>query len=216
LEHCVARISKYIRDSKLDAKNISSQNKKNCQSLISYLHSFVFNYQINSFNKQNDKDLFESVFVSYCYDKPDLTKEELDKMAILATEKVIASSKLKQIYTLEKEQDRSLEETGKIAMNLIEAINTQTNEYNQSIKRQQSLYNDLTEKRSERLKGKIKESASVLHLVELWKNEESRERMIKIANQKRDKVKAEIDRLETLDDLICSINGMSKDEALNG
>ncbi len=215
-EHCVKRINRYIRDSKFDAKNLSSQQKKNCQMLISYLHSYRLNHQVNALSKQDDRDLFESVFISYCYDKPDLTREDIDKMIILATESVISANKLRMIEILQVEMQKSLDDNSNVKMGIVDSINTINTEYNGSVKRQRELYNDLNEKRSERLKGKIKESASVLHLVELWKNEESRERMIKIANQKRDKVKAEIDRLEDMDDLIASISGLSKEEALNG
>ena len=215
-DRCCARINKYVDNSNFNFKTLSAQQKKSCQSLMSYLNSYTFNHQANSYSMTEDRDLFESVFISYCYDKPDLTREEVDKMIIIATEKVIAANKLKNIELLQTEQKRQLQEENKIALNIIEAINVQNQEYNGSVKRQQSLYNDLTEKRSERLKGKLKETASVLNLIELWKFEETRNKMIKIANQRKEKLKEEIDRLSNMDDLIGIIAGLDKSEVLNG
>ena len=215
LDKCCARINKYIRDAEYDYKNLTSQQKKQCEGLISNLHSYRLNYQINSYSKMEDRNLFESTFISYCYDKTDLTREDCDKTIILATESVIAANKLRTIEMLQNEQDRSIETDNKVAMNIVEAINTATTEYNASIKRQQSLYNDLNEKRSEKLKGKMKEAASVLNLVEIWKQEDKRMKMLKMANARRDKLKQEIDRLESMDDLIVQIHGLSEEEALN-
>ena len=64
---------------------------------------------------------------------------------------------------------------------MVEAINTAQNEYHQSVNRQQKLLESLKEKRSDRLKNQLKENASILNLVEMWKSEESRTKMIKLA-----------------------------------
>ena len=170
---------------------------------------------MNTYMNMDDRNLFESVFVSYCYDKSDLTREDCDKTIILAAESVIASNKLKYIELFQIEQERSIRETQRVSMSIVEAINTATTEYNASIKRQQSLYNDLNEKRSEKIKGKMKEAASVLNLVEIWKQEDKRIKMLKMANERRGKLKEEVDRLDNMDDLIVQIVGLSEEEALN-
>ena len=70
-------------------------------------------------------------------------------------------------------------------MSLVEAINTAQTEYNQCVNRQQKLLSDLKQKRSDRLSKQIKENASILNLVQMWKAEESRKKLIKIAETRK-------------------------------
>ena len=62
----------------------------------------------------------------------------------------------------------------------------------------------------------MQESASILNLVELWKDEESRNKMIKIAEIRKKNVSAEIERLSSMEDIKSRIMGISEEEVLNG
>ena len=55
-------------------------------------HTFRFNHQINSLAATTDRELFESSFIRYTFDKGDLTQEEVDQYIVLATEVVIAAN----------------------------------------------------------------------------------------------------------------------------
>ena len=101
-------------------------------------------------------------------------------------------------------------------MALVESISTAQTEYNQSVNRQQKLLGDLKEKRSDKLRSQIKENASILNLVQTWKDEESRKKMIKLADLRKKVVKKEIDHLSDIDELKGIIMGLTKDEGLNG
>jgi hypothetical protein len=101
-------------------------------------------------------------------------------------------------------------------MSLVEAINTAQNEYNQCVNRQHKLLGDLKQKRSDKLSKKIDNNASILNLVEAWKDQETRKQMIELANRQRGSLENEIEKLADMDDLKCRILGISKDEALNG
>jgi hypothetical protein len=214
VERVITRINKYKRDANFDAKKLAPRQKKQCASLISYLHTYRFIHQMNTYQSVGDRTLFESTFIKYTFDKEDLTEEDVDQYIILAGEVVIASSIQGTISLLQEEQDRIVQEQGKMSMVLVEAINTARTEYNASVKRQQSLYKDLVHERSKRIKAE-KEGVTVLNLVELWKQEESREKMIKIANERRERVKEEIEKLENMSDLIGMIAGIDKNEVLN-
>jgi hypothetical protein len=111
--------------------------------------------------------------------------------------------------------DAQIESDGKIPMTLIEASNSARNEYNQCVTRQQKLLNDLKVKRSDRLSKNIKENASILNLVYLWKEEETRKKMIRLAETRKAAVKEEIDRLMTIDEIKCKIVGLSEDQILH-
>ena len=73
----------------------------------------------------------------------------------------------------------------------------------------------MKEKRSDRLKNQLKENASILNLVELWKDEESRVKMIKLAELRKKAVKDEVEKLSNMDEIKARIMGISEDEVLN-
>ena len=101
-------------------------------------------------------------------------------------------------------------------MSLVESISTAQTEYNQCVNRQQKLLESLKEKRSDRLKKQIADNASILNLVEMWKEEESRKKMIQLAEMRKEAVKDEITKLGTMDEVKARIMGISEDEVLNG
>ncbi len=214
-DHVVARINKYKRDANFDAKKLTPRQKKQCNSLISYLHTYRFIHQMNTYQDVGDRTLFESTFIKYAYDKDDLTEEDVDQYIILAGEVVIASSIQGTISLLQEEQDRIVAEQGKMSMVLVEAINTARTEYNASVKRQQSLYKDLVHERSKRIKAE-KEGASILNLVSLWKEEKSRKEFIAIGDANRKKLKNAIEELSNMEDVKARIYGISQAEILDG
>jgi len=209
------RINRYVHEG-IDKDKITSRQKSAINAIIGYMHTYRFLHQINSYSSNIDRELFESSFVRYTYDKPDLTQEEVDQYIVLATEVVISANIQETIQTLQNQIDAEVDGGGKIPMALVEAISGARDEYNQSTIRQQKLLNDLKVKRSDRLSKQIKENASILNLVQMWKEEESRIQLIKLAERRKAMVKNEIDRLSTMDEIKCRILGISEDEVLNG
>ena len=67
-----------------------------------------------------------------------------------------------------------------------------------------------------RVKKQIADNASILNLVEMWKEEESRKKMIQLAEMRKEVVKDEIKNLGTMDEVKARIMGISEDEVLNG
>ena len=74
----------------------------------------------------------------------------------------------------------------------------------------------LNVKRSARLSKQIKENASILNLVQLWKDEESREKLIKLAELRKSVLKEEVENLSSMDEVKSRILGLSEEEVLNG
>ena len=215
IERVVTRIKKYIKETEdWDTKKLTPRQKKQSESLFGYLHSFRFKYQMDTYEDPSYKELFESSFIKYCYDKDDLTQENIDQYILLCSEIVNLSEIQKTISLLQSEQDRSLAEEGKMSMTVVEAIKTATQQRNECVKKQQDLYKSLTQERSDKLSEEIKDKASLLNLVNLWKNEETRKQMIAIANERKKKLGDEIDRLESMDDLRVRLVGISRNEIL--
>lgn len=214
-ERMIAKINKYILDG-IDKNKLTYKNKKDISSLIGYMNTFRFSHQINIYDDEKDRELFESSFVRYTYDKNDLTQEEVDQYIVLSTEVVISSNIQQTINVLQNQIDLAMQEDGKIPMALVEASNTARKEYNDCVNRQQKLLNDLKVKRSEKLSKQVKETASIINLVQMWKEEESRAKLLKMAEMRKIVIEKEIDRLSSMDEVKCKILGISKDEILNG
>ena len=220
-ERAISRINKFVGRPDvptIEKEKITPRQRKEVNALIGYLHTYRFIHQMNSYPSQTERDLFESSFVRYTNDKSDLTQEEVDQYIVLATEVVISSNIQARVTRLQILLDDTANDTEgrRISMSLVEAINTAQTEYHQIVNRQQKLLDDLKEKRSDRLKKEIKENASILNLVQLWKDEESRIKLIKLAELRKLSLKNEIERLTTMDEIKGKILGLSEDEALNG
>ena len=213
----LVRVNKYVHNG-IDKEKITAKIKKNLSTLIGYMHTFRFLHQMSTYAIETDRDLFESSFVRYTWDKSDLTQEEVDQYIVLSAEVVIASNIQRRVERLQQLLDQNAEDTEgrRMAMSLVEAINTAQTEYNQCVNRQTKLLNELKEKRSQRMSKMLQESASILNLVELWKDEESRNKMIKIADLRKKNLSKEIERLTSMEEIKSRIMGISEEEVLNG
>jgi hypothetical protein len=213
---CVARVNRYICQ-ELHHDKLSPNLKKGLHALIAYMSTHRFLHQIKTFTDIDDRILFESEFIRCTYDKEDLTAEEVDQYIVYATEVIIGGSILRRVQKLEEEQDRQIEDgDGRINMALVDAVKSLRDEYNKCAKRQQDLIHSLKIKRSERLSTAIKETASILNLVNMWKEEDSRKQLIELAIRETQGLKDEINRLGTMDELKARILGLSDDEILYG
>ena len=217
LDKTILLINGYVHN-KIDKKKITAKQKKEVDSLIGYLNTYRFIHQINTFDNNRDRKLFESSFVRYTYDKSDLTQEEVDQYIVLSTEVIISSSIQARSERLQQLLDTAAEDSEgrRVAMGLVQAISAAQTEYNQCVGRQNKLLGDLKEKRSDRLKSQIKENASIIHLVQMWREEESRNKLIKLAELRKQAIKKEVKKLSSMDEVKARIMGISEDEVLNG
>lgn len=214
---CISKIEKYVHE-KIDEKKLNQHQIKNVDSLISHLHVYRFNHQINAYDSRVDRELFESTFIRYVWPKAsDLSSEEVDQFIILSSEVVITASIQKRIETLQRLLDDAAAEEKNddnkrhISMSLVEAIGKQQDEYHQSIIRQQKLLSDVNVKRSVRIKDKVSENQSLVSLIEFWKNYENRQQLIALAELRKEKLKEEVSRIKNLDQLKAEIFGVGED-----
>ena len=207
-----------ILDSGIDKEKITPRQKKSIDKLMGYLHTFRFVHQISNYNHETDRELFESSFVRYTHDKSDLTQEEVDQYIVLSGEVVIASNIQRRVGRLQNLLDETAmdNEGRRISMSLVEAISTAQNEYNSCVNRQHKLLSDLKQKRSDRLSKQIHDNASILNLIETWKEEQGRKELIRIAELRKRVVKDSVDELSTMDQIKARIFGISEEEAING
>jgi hypothetical protein len=216
LQHALARINRFLHHG-LNETKLTPKNKRDIHSLIGYLHSYRFLSQINAYEDNDDKYLFESEFIRCCYDKNDLEESEVDQYIIYASEVVIGRVLTKRIATLEAEQDRQLEESnGRINMALVDTVKALRDEYNKCVKRQNDLLKTLKGERQERINSQIKDTASILNLVNLWKDEESRKALLALAEKEKDLLKEGIEKIKSMEETKAYILGLSDNEMMYG
>lgn len=208
------RINKYILNG-INQEKITPQQRKNCHALLGYLHAYSFVSQINAYQTEEDKELFESTMIRTCYDKDDLTEEEVDQYCTYAANCVIYKQISNRIEQYQRIQDEDLAAGGRPNMTLVEAVDTLSRERNECFKRQDKLLSHLKGTRSERLAKARTENSSILNLVTMWKQEESRKKMIKLAEVRKQKLEKDIKELEGMPEFVANIMGISIEEALN-
>lgn len=217
LDKVLKTANKYVNCT-IDKDKLTINQKKGLAMLINYLHTFRFIRQMNSYDRDEDRQTCEDAFVRYTYDKPDLTQEEIDQYIELANQ-VVRSFKIQR---RSEGMQRVLEDLTnsaadpKVSMSWVEAIGKAGTEYDQCLKRCNDLLDDLKEKRSTRLSKSIKENASILNLVQMWRNKEERDKMIKYVQLEQDAIAQEVDKLTSMDELKARIFGLNKEDILNG
>lgn len=216
-DQTIYRINKYLNLG-WSLENLKATRIKQVEVLQRYLNTFSFCYQINTYKREDDRKLFEDAFIRYTYDKSDLTQEELDQFITLCTEVVTASTILQQVEDLRQLlRQASAEEDGRnIKMSLNEAISSLQTEYNQCRNRQNKLYKSLVDDRSKKIQERKEENASILNLVQAWKDEERRKSIINLAEAQKQNLEEEARRLSSMDELKAVIRGVDIDEMVYG
>jgi hypothetical protein len=213
------KVNEYINYFNGNYSSLNAQQKKNIDKLMEYMATFKFLRTMNSLDSEMDRKTCEDGFVRYTYDKPDLTQEEIDQYVELSNHIVQGFKIQKRSEKLQVQLDtitNNDSDSQKYSMGLVEAIGKASTEYHQCLDRQKKLLESLTEKRSQRLSNQIKDNASILNLVQLWKQEESRQELLKIAELEQKAIAGEVERITTVEDIKARIMGLNKDVILKG
>lgn len=216
-QQVIARINKYVENANLSEDTLTGKQRKDVRALIGFLYTYRFRYQINTYEDEKDRDLFESTFVRHTYDKHDLTEEEVDQYLSLAIQIVNTANIQVEIDVLKRSlREAAEEEDPKISMSIVEAINQARAGAQKAESTCQKLIEDLKGKRSTRLEKQLRENASILNLVQLWKEEVSRKRLIRLQQLRQEKLKEAVKEIMGMDELRARILGLSEEEIYNG
>lgn len=210
----LARIKKYTKR-EFKENDLSPRQKKEIESLINYLQSYRFTAQINTYVSQRDRDLFESQFIRFTYDKHDLTEEELEQYILLSTDAVTLQNIQKNIKKLTAIlDDVTDDEDGKISMGLTDAITSARKEYNECFTRQDKILKNLVGTRAQKISKQGERRMSLVEMVEVVQDEKKRHLLATLAEQRKHKIKDEVERIKTLDDLVIQVYGLDENEIL--
>lgn len=205
---------------KINADGMTIREKRDMEALVSYMGKNRFLRQINGYDKPEDRTTFENSFISYVYDKGDLTQEELDQYIILSNEVVsgfqIQKLKDKTLRAAEELLDADDNETKAIGKGLVDHAAQLNTEYNQCIKRQDTLFKNLTKKRTERIEALKGREYNLFNLVDSFREQENREKMVKIAEKYKEETRDKLNEMDEMDEMEAMLLGISPEEVLYG
>lgn len=223
--HLMGKVNRYaivyVPDGKkmLDPATITPHQMKNLQQLFTYIWTPLFKVTADKYRTRIDRELFESTFIKNCWDKPDLTAEELDQYIDLAALTVDYNMIDRTVKRLDDRLQTLLNEAGteKLALNMaeVELLTSVREKANSAMKAKGALLKSLTVDRSKRIGDQQAANGSLHNLVSAWRNEEDRKKIIQMTiREKRDPLRKEVERLSTIDSLKAEIFGLDKEDIL--
>jgi len=183
------------------------------ESLMRNLAAPRFIQVISNYNSMKDRELFEAEFVRATWDKPDLTSDEINLYINVCVDYINLkniSSHIEKLNTMFNE----VEDQQDMTVRLAEVLKSKTDEYDKCEKRMESLIKKLNGDRSERLKNRQKDNATILSLVKSFQAESERRRMIELAEMQKKIVEEEVERLDNMDSWKARILGISKHDSV--
>ena len=207
------RINRYAIH-KMDFQKLTPQQKREIEITKAFLGSMRFQYTINSYEAQEQRDLFENEFINFVYNKPDLSSEETEQVINLCLDIVDLSDTTRRRNLLNGLFDQTAMESdgARASKSIGDMIADLNKEINDNKSRQDKIIKSLTGTRNERMRLRVAERASMVSLIEGWKSEEHRERIIKFAQSKDAKIKETLTELDSMNAIKASIFGISPEE----
>lgn len=224
----VPKINSYITRYKLEnikplpinEKLIPEAELKNLRSVLNYLNTDTFVLSINIYELVQERELFESKFIRYVYDKPDLTEEEVDQYILICDKSVSLHQIRRNIQTLQKEINTNLEsgdvEKKKVAMSFIELLNAYRAKESDAESVLDKTIKGLVGTREKRLQGRLQNNATVMNLVTAWQDEEKRRQLLALAEKQREAQREAVDKLHNMDAVVSLIAGFDANQAKYG
>jgi hypothetical protein len=211
-----SRIVKKINDAtgmELEEGKINRQYQVCIERLGINLNNSRFLKIINNYLDRSDRELFEQEFIRLTWDKPDLTADELNLYLNVCKEIINLEVVSKHLNKLNEMFDVADDQTD-ITVRLAEIIKAKSSEYHQCEGRIETLTKKLQGDRSERMKSRNKENASILSIVQLFQEKEERDNMVRIAEMQRAIIKDEAQRIESMAEWRARILGISQDDVI--
>jgi hypothetical protein len=191
-----------------------ARHHKNCLDRLAInLCNSRFIKIMNNYTSKDDRNLFEEEFTRLTWDKPDLTADELNLYMNVCKEIINLEVISKHLNKLNDLFD-SAEEQNDMSVKLAEIIKAKSGEYHQCENRIEALTKKLQGDRSERMKNKQRDNASILSLVQMFQEEDERKNMIHIAEMQKKLVSDEADRLEGMAAFKARVLGISKEDVI--
>ncbi len=199
----------------IEEETMNVRVRKSIERCVQFLQTPRFVLTVNNLKNISERTIFESEYIRAVWDKPDLTADEVNMYISLMNEYVIQD----RLHRIMGKLNMLLENVtadpdGRISIALSDAIKGKSEELHRSLSRQQDFTTDLGGKRSARQDKQKARSKSIVSLVEAFREEQERKNSVRIAEIRKAKVAAEINRLENEDEWEARIFGITKEEIL--
>lgn len=207
----INRVNRYVLEA-IDPAKPSQRQRDGVQKLIRFMRTQRFLQEVGLLKTQAERLLFESSFVRFCYDKPDLTEEEIDLYINVCVDIISYKRMQAELNQLTEARDSAIEDDQKIPMAIVDSIGKLRSDMDDCIKRQQNTLKDLNGKRGDRLKEIYSNNSSVLSLIHTFQEKDKRDKILMLIEARQAAVLGEADRLATMDDLCVEVLGINKSE----
>lgn len=186
------------------------QESRQLEALLSYMRRPVFKVEAEKFTRRIDREVFEEIFLSNCWDKSDLGPEHVLQHIQLASVSVQRNQADRMARKLNDRFEASLEDpTQRLSQTEVEALQATAGKTAECLKQINTLIKTLAGERFKQQNEKMAGSASMHPLVEMWRAEETRRKIIALAaNKQQAGLKQEVERLSTMDSLKVEMFGI--------
>lgn len=218
--HMMGKVNRYAINTRGDGRalfdpaTLSNAQRHQLEALMAYMQLPLFRVEANKFVKKIDREVFESTFIANCWDKADLTAAQVIQFIQLASLLVKGNQLDRIAQKLDDRQNDNLSDPDSpIKMAEVETLNAYREKINAGAKQIAALIKTLEGERARMIGEKQAGNASMHNLVMSWKLEDDRRKIIQLAERKQKAaLKAEVQRLESMDSLKCEIFGLSKSD----
>ena len=208
----ISKINEHCQE-EIQEERLNREELECVESLKNRLSSPRFIQIISTYSSLKDRVLFEAEFVRATWDKPDLTNDEINLYINVCVDYINLkniSSHIEKLNVMFNE----VQDQQDMTVRLAEVLKSKTDEYDKCEKRMESLIKKLNGDRSERLKNRQKENASILSLVRSFQIEEERQQMVKLAEMQKKLVEDEAERLDNMESWKAKILGITKEDII--
>ncbi len=199
----------------LDPAKLTAHETRQLQCLLTYMRSPLFKVAADRYTRKVDRLLLESTIVSFCWDKTDLMAEEVHQYINLASETVKYNQIERMVQKLDQRINDMLDDAETpLKMAEVELLNSVREKANVSMKQQAAFLKTLVGERSKREEERSKTNSDLHNLVASFMDREKRRRILKVANEYREKLGEEVQRLSDMDSLRADLFGLDSGDIL--
>lgn len=215
IESVISLVNKWCNlDLPCSKDKLPNKNRKGIERLLDYLNVYKLWTTLNSLSTQDDRNLYESEFIRYTWDKPDLTNEELNLYMMVCSNIVRAKHIQKRMDDFVISLENNNDHTGDVSIKQTEHFKALNEELNACEKRISDTITKLNGDRSKRVEKQQAVNANILALVEAFQDKQERDQMVLQAQMRAKLIEEEAERLESMDEFRARIFGISREELI--
>lgn len=220
--HLISKVNRYAISPRSGDKalmnssdGLTPHQRRQLEALLSYLKTPVFKVTADKYDRKIDRELLESTFISFCWDKDELTAPEMHQYILYADLAVKSAQIDRQLQVVDRRFNEALQDSESVIRQAeVELLNSIREKSGATLKAIAAISKSLEGERKDRDAARKQGSATMHNLVAAMREAESRHVMAKLANKTKAALHEEVERLSTMDSIRAELFGLSKAEIL--